>query len=39
MRSLKAAHLLKEMGFKKVKSLKGGIHAWATDVEPDMATY
>ncbi|MBI1882967.1 MAG: molybdopterin-synthase adenylyltransferase MoeB [Chlamydiae bacterium] len=39
VRSLNAAKFLKEMGFKKVKSLKGGIHAWATDIDPNMATY
>ncbi len=39
MRSLNATRFLREMGFKKAKSLKGGIHAWATEVEPGMATY
>lgn len=39
IRSLNAATFLKQMGFKKVKSLKGGIHSWATEIELDMATY
>ncbi|MBI1871548.1 MAG: molybdopterin-synthase adenylyltransferase MoeB [Chlamydiae bacterium] len=39
MRSLNAARLLKDMGFKRVKSLKGGIHAWATEIDSTLATY
>lgn len=39
MRSLNAANFLKQMGFKKVKSLKGGIHSWSMEIEPNIATY
>ena len=38
-RSQRAAELLKERGFKKVKSLSGGIAAWAEQIEPEMARY
>lgn len=39
MRSLNAANFLKQAGFKKVRSLRGGIDAWATEIDPNMATY
>ena len=38
-RSWKALQLLREAGFTKVKNLKGGILAWAEDVDPTMPTY
>ena len=38
-RSAKACQLLQQMGFKKVKNLKGGIDAWSTDVDPSCPRY
>ena len=38
-RSTRALELLVSAGFKKVHNLKGGINAWATDVDPDMPIY
>ncbi len=38
-RSAQATKLLNGMGFKKAKNLKGGMRAWVTDVQPEMATY
>ena len=38
-RSLKALEILKGAGYAKVRSLAGGIDAWAERVEPGMARY
>ena len=38
-RSMKALEILKGAGFGKVRSLAGGIDAWAQRVEPGMARY
>lgn len=38
-RSAKACQLLKQMGFKKVKNLRGGIDAWSTDVDLSCPRY
>ncbi len=38
-RSWKALMLLREAGFSKVKNLRGGILAWADEVDPTMPTY
>jgi sulfur-carrier protein adenylyltransferase/sulfurtransferase len=38
-RSTRALELLVSAGFKKVKNLKGGINAWAKDIDPDMPIY
>ncbi len=38
-RSLQATRFLRNMGFKKVKNLKGGIDAWAEKFDPDMPRY
>lgn len=38
-RSAQAVQFLKEMGFKKVKSLEGGIDEWARKIDPTMPTY
>jgi molybdopterin/thiamine biosynthesis adenylyltransferase/rhodanese-related sulfurtransferase len=35
-RSLKLVQFLKENGFKNVKSVAGGIHAWADEFDPSM---
>jgi sulfur-carrier protein adenylyltransferase/sulfurtransferase len=38
-RSAKAVGLLKQHGFDNVVNLKGGIHAWADDVDPSVPKY
>ena len=38
-RSLKALEILKAAGFAQVRSLRGGIDAWAVNVDPTMARY
>ena len=38
-RSTRALELLVGAGFRKVKNLKGGINAWALDVDPEMPVY
>jgi len=38
-RSLQAIKTLERFGFKKLKHLRGGIDAWACEVDPDMARY
>jgi adenylyltransferase/sulfurtransferase len=37
-RSLEAARLMKAAGFR-AKSLRGGINAWATEVDPSLPVY
>jgi adenylyltransferase/sulfurtransferase len=39
IRSAAAVELLSGMGFKSVKNLKGGITAWADQVDPSMPKY
>jgi sulfur-carrier protein adenylyltransferase/sulfurtransferase len=39
VRSLKAAQFLKQKGFKSVKSVKGGILAWSSEVDPSVPKY
>jgi sulfur-carrier protein adenylyltransferase/sulfurtransferase len=39
VRSLKALHFLREQGFKYVKSVKGGISAWADEIDHNVAKY
>lgn len=39
IRSLRATKLLRNMGFRKVKSLKGGIDEWAINYDPLMPRY
>ncbi len=39
MRSMKAVKLLQERGFKYAKSVKGGILAWADEIDPSVAKY
>ena len=36
MRSLDAAHLLQQLGFKRVKSLVGGIDRWAREIDTEL---
>ena len=38
-RSMRATRLLRNMGFKKVKNLRGGIDEWAEKFDPDMPRY
>jgi adenylyltransferase/sulfurtransferase len=39
VRSARALEVLVSAGFKKVKNLKGGINAWARDVDPSLPIY
>jgi adenylyltransferase/sulfurtransferase len=39
MRSAKAVQFLREQGFTKLKNLKGGILAWAEQIDPTMPKY
>lgn len=39
VRSLKALELLHTAGFRKLKNLKGGINAWAREVDPSLPIY
>jgi sulfur-carrier protein adenylyltransferase/sulfurtransferase len=39
VRSLRALHFLREQGFKYVKSVKGGINAWADEIDHSVAKY
>ena len=39
MRSMKALKFLREQGFKYVKSVKGGITAWADEIDPSIPKY
>ena len=38
-RSMRALELLASAGFKRVKNLKGGINAWAAQVDPKLPIY
>ena len=38
-RSAKACHLLKGSGFDKVRNVRGGINAWAEQVDPSVPKY
>ena len=39
MRSLDAAYLLQQFGFKRIKSLVGGIDRWAQEIDPTLYRY
>jgi adenylyltransferase/sulfurtransferase len=39
VRSMKALHLLKDRGFKYVKSVKGGINAWSDEIDSSVPKY
>ena len=39
IRSLRVAHWLREKGFTLAQSMKGGIDAWSTDVDPSVPRY
>jgi adenylyltransferase/sulfurtransferase len=38
-RSLKAVEFLRQQGFRQVKSVKGGITAWASEIDPSVPKY
>jgi len=38
-RSLRMTALLRREGFEDVRSLAGGIHLWALDIDPSVPTY
>ncbi|MCX6910866.1 MAG: molybdopterin-synthase adenylyltransferase MoeB [Verrucomicrobia bacterium] len=38
-RSMKALQLLRQQGYADLKSVKGGIDAWSTDVDPSVPRY
>jgi len=39
VRSMRALEILRAAGFSKVRSLRGGIDAWATEVDPSVPRY
>lgn len=39
MRSANAQSFLQSKGFDKVVNMQGGIHAWSTDVDPEVPLY
>ena len=39
LRSLDAAYFLQQLGFKRVKSLVGGIDRWAQEIDPSLQRY
>ena len=39
VRSMKALNFLREQGYKYVKSVKGGISAWADEIDPSIPKY
>ncbi len=39
MRSLQATMFLRQQGFERICSLRGGIDAWALEADPSMARY
>lgn len=39
MRSRQVCYFLENAGFSNVYNLSGGVHAWATKIDPNMPTY
>jgi adenylyltransferase/sulfurtransferase len=39
VRSMRAVHFLRQQGFKRLKSVKGGIAAWAEEIDPAVPRY
>lgn len=39
IRSQQVARFLDQQGFQRVINLRGGVAAWASDVDPEMPTY
>jgi rhodanese-related sulfurtransferase len=38
-RSLRVAQFLRQQGFSRVKSVRGGIDAWSEEIDPTVAKY
>ncbi len=39
VRSLKVTHWLREQGYEKVQSMRGGIASWSRNVDPKVPSY
>ena len=39
VRSLQVCYFLQHEGFSNVMNLSGGVHSWATTIDPQMPTY
>ncbi len=39
VRSAKAIQVLKQLGFKKLTNVKGGILAWSDEIDPSVPKY
>jgi adenylyltransferase/sulfurtransferase len=39
VRSAKALHQLREAGFRKLKNVRGGVTAWAREIDPSLPVY
>jgi rhodanese-related sulfurtransferase len=39
VRSLQAAHYLRQLGFASAQSLAGGIDAWSMEIDPEVPRY
>lgn len=39
VRSLQATHFLRTQGFSNVRSMRGGLDAWAREIDPAMPRY
>ncbi len=39
VRSLRFVHWLRERGFSRARSMRGGIDAWATEIDPSVPRY
>ncbi|MFM8291222.1 MAG: rhodanese-like domain-containing protein [Planctomycetia bacterium] len=39
VRSLRVVHWLRERGFSRARSMRGGIDAWAAEVDPSVPRY
>jgi hypothetical protein len=39
VRSMKALQFLREQGFKYLKNVKGGIHAWSDEIDQNVPKY
>jgi rhodanese-related sulfurtransferase len=39
VRSLNVTHWLRQQGFEKVQSMRGGIDRWSREIDPNVPTY
>jgi len=39
VRSAAALEILRKTGFRRLKNLRGGLLAWASEVDPSLPTY